>query len=218
MALCSSSCGNNAAVPRFPTGCVFDKRKGGIPNLIFISCNFRFAGAGETTVTITAPDGSTFQVGKITDHASWAAGVQHDMIRISPEGLGEKPQSTFTQQRVSSCRPEEIASETHVINFQSYQVDNDNFWDREYWNQVRTQFNKFRLLYWDCNENVFYSGDVTDPGFEFVPTAGPGYIIPQIGQTDNAYYEANLSFVYEGIPAIISVAGLSAALTIDVNT
>lgn len=217
MSLCSSSCGNNAEVPRFPTGCVFEKRKGGIPNLIFISCNFRFADSDESSVSITDPNGVTFSVGRITDSTSWAAGVQHNMIRISPEGLGEKPQSSFTNARFSSCRPEEIASETHAINFQSFQVDNDNFYDRTYWQTVRTNFNKYRLLYWDCNENLFYTGDPTDPGFEFVPTV-LGYNIPQIGQTDNAFYEANLSFVYEGIPAIISIAGLQEALTIDVNT
>lgn len=218
MALCSSSCGNNAAVPRFPTGCVFDKRKGGIPNLIFISCNWRFAGDGETTVAVTTPTGSTIQVGKITDWWAWALGVQHNMIRISPEGLGDKPESSFTTARFSSCRPEEIASETHNINFQSYQIDADNFSDRTYWQTVRTNFTKYRLLYWDCNGIIYYSGDVTDPGFEFVPTSGPGYIIPQIGQTDNAYYQAALSFVYEGIPAMIEVANIEEAFTIDVNT
>lgn len=217
MALCSSSCGNNAAVPRFPTGCVFDKRKGGIPNLIFLSCNARFAGDDETSVTLTSPTGSTFQVGKITDWHSWAALVQHNMLRISPEGLGDKPESSYTLARFSSCRPEEIASETHVLNFQSYQIDVDNFSDRTYWQTVRTNFTKYRVIYQDCNGIIYYTGDPEDPGFEFVPTA-LGYVMPQIGQTDNAYYQANLSFVYEGIPAMIEVVNIEEALTIDVNT
>lgn len=215
--LCSSSCGNNAAVPRFPTGCIFEKRKGGIPNLIFLSCNARFATEAEDYITLTDSDGVSFSVGTITDPTSWSALVQHDMVRISPEGIGEKPASSYTQERVSSCRPEEIASETHTLTFQSKQVDNDNFYDRTYWQTVRTNFNKYRVLYWDCNQNLFWTGDPEDPAFEFVPTE-LGYVIPPIGQTDNAFYQANLSFVYEGIPAIINVPGIEEAFTIDVNT
>lgn len=215
--LCSSSCGGGSAVPRFPTGCVLETRKGGIPNLIFMSCNVRFAGDGETSVSLTTPTGSTIQVGKITDYTSWAILVQNNMVRISPEGLGDKPESTYTQQRLSSCRPEQIASETHTINFQSYQVDTDNFSDRTYWNQVRRNFDKYRLVYIDCNGIIYYSDDVEDPGFEFVPTA-LGYVIPQVGETDNAYYQANLSFVYEGIPAMVEVPNINEAFTIDVNT
>lgn len=217
MSLCSSSCGNNAEAPRFPTGCDVEQRKGGIPNLIFISCNVRFAGDGETSIPLTTPTGSTINVGKITDYTSWALLVQNNMVRISPEGLGDKPESSYTLERVSSCKPEQIASETHVVNFQSKQVDGDNFYDRTYWQQVRTQFNKYRLLYIDCNGIIYWTGDPEDPGFEFTPTV-LGYIMPQIGQTDNAYYQANLSFVYSGIPAMILVANIMEALTIDVNT
>lgn len=182
-----------------------------------MSCNVRFAGDGETSVSLTTPTGSTIQVGKITDYTSWALLVQNNMVRISPEGLGDKPESTYTQQRLSSCRPEQIASETHTINFQSYQVDTVNFSDRTYWNTVRNNFDKYRLVYIDCNGIIYYSDDVEDPGFEFVPTA-LGYVMPQIGQTDSAYYQANLSFVYEGIPAMVEVPNIDEAFTIDVNT
>lgn len=215
MSLCSSSC--NAAVPRFPTGCTFEKRAGGIPNLLFLSCNARFAAANQTSVSVTTPTGSIISVGRITDYLSWALLVQNNMVRTSPVGLGEKPESTFTNQRFASCLPEEISSETHIINFQSYQMDNDNYYDRTYWQNVRTNFTKFRLMYLDCNDVIYYTGDPTDPGFEFVPTS-LGYIIPQVGQTDKAFYQANLSFVYEGIPAPIEVANIMTALNIDVNT
>lgn len=213
MALCAASC--SAAVPRYPTGCTFSKRKGGIPNLIFMSCNWKFATAAEGSVQIQTPTGSIITTGVITDPTSWDIGIQNDMIRISPTGLGEKPESTFTTARFSSCLPEEISDETHAINFQSFQIDPDNFYDRAYWNNVRTNFPKFRLIYIDCNDIIYYTGDVSDPGFEFVPTA-LGYVIPQVGQTDKAYYQANLSWSYEGIPDMISVAGLD--FSFDVNT
>lgn len=138
------------------------------------------------------------------------------MIRLSPEGLGEKPESTFTNARFSSCRPEEISQETHGINFQSFQMDNDNYYDRTYWNNVRLNYNKFRLMWIDCDSVVYYTGDPTEPGFEFAPTA-LGYIQPQTNQ-DKAFYQANVSFVYAGIPAPIEVANIETALTIDVNT
>lgn len=214
MSLCSSSC--NAAVPRFPTGCTFDKRAGGIPNLIFLSCNARFAASNQTSVSVVTPTGSTISVGRITDYTSWAILVQNNMVRTSPEGIGEKQASAFTQARFSSCRPEEISQETHTINFQSFQVDNDNYYDREYWNNIRQNYTKFRLVWMDCDGVIYYSGDPTDPGFEFAPTE-LGYIQPPTNQ-DKAYYQANLSFVYGGIPAPIEVPNIESALNIDVNT
>lgn len=212
MSLCSSSC--NAAVPRWVGGCNITKRQGGISNLIFISCNWKFATSGTTTVT--SPTGSTLTVGVITDWRNWALGVQNNMIRPSPEGLGEKPESTFTTARFSSCRPEEIESETHLINFQSFDTDPDNYYDRTYWNTIRTNFGKYRIMYKECNGLVRYTGDVTDPGFAFTPQV-LGYIHPQL-QDNSAYYQANLSFLYEGIPAPILVTNLDEALNIDVNS
>lgn len=209
--LCAASC--NAAVPRFPTGCTFSKRAGGIPNLIFMSCNFRFATSG--SITIQDPTGANINIGLITDPTSWELGVQKNMIRISPTGLGDKPESTFTNARFSSCLPEEIASETHLVNFQSFDIDADNFYDRAYWNTIRTNYPKYRLLYQDCNGIIYYTGDVTDPGFAFVPTVGPTYVIPQTND-EKAFYQANLSFKYDGIPAMIEVAGLD--FSFDVNT
>lgn len=214
MSLCSSSC--NAAVPRFPTGCTFEKRAGGVPNLLFLSCNARFAVAPATSVSVTTPTGSTILVGRITDYTSWAILVQNNMVRLSPEGLGEKPASSFTTQRFASCRPEEISQETHGINFQSFQVDNDNYYDRTYWQNIRQNFTKFRLAWLDCDGILYYTGDPADPGFEFVPTE-LGYIQPQTN-TEKAHYQANLSFNYEGIPAPIEIANLDAALNVDVNT
>lgn len=216
MSLCSPSCGNSTEAPRFPAGCLFETRKGGIPNFIFLNCTARFAGDGETTVTLTDPNGVNFQVGKITDSTSWAALVQHGMARLSPEGIGEKPESTYTTQRLSSCRPEEIASETHAINLQSFQMDEDNFYDHTYWKKVRTNYSKYRVVYWDCAKNLYYSGDVEDPGFEFSPTR-LGYTIPN-NNNENAFYQANLSFIHEGDPTPIFIPGLPEALTIDVNT
>lgn len=212
--LCASSC--NAAVPRWSGGGCgnIQKRNGGISNLIFISCNWRWAESG--TVSVITPTGQTISVGLITDWTTWALGVQKNMIRISPDGLGDKPESTFTNARFSSCLPEEIASETHVVNFRSYDIDPDNFYDRTYWNTVRTNIGKYRLLYLNCDNVIHYSGDVTDPGFEFSPQV-LGYVIPQTKE-EKVYYQANLSFIYEGIPAMIEVANISEALNIDANS
>lgn len=214
MSLCGSC--SNTAVPRWPIGCNLQKRDGGIPNLIFISCNWKWATVAEGTVSVTTPTGTTISVGLITDWTTWALGVQNNMIRPSPEGIGEKPESTFTQARFSSCRPEEIESETHLINFQSFDIDPDNYYDRTYWNQVRTNYAKYHLLYQGCNGLVHYTGDVSDPGFAFTPQV-LGYIKPPL-QDNKDYYQANLSFLYNGIPDLINVVNLDEALNIDVNS
>lgn len=214
MSLCASSC--NAAVERWAGGCSFTKRAGGIPNLIFISCNLQFAVAPATSVSVVTPSGSTISMGRIEDYTSWALAVQSNMARQSPEGIGEKPESAFTNARFSSCRPEEIASETHTVNFQSFDIDAVNFYDRTYWNSVRTNYTKYRLMYMDCNGIIYWTGDPSDPGFEFSPTA-LGYIIPNTSN-DKAYYLANTSFIYEGIPAMVEVPNIEAAFNIDVNT
>lgn len=214
MSLCASSC--NAPVQRWAGGCSFNKRAGGIPNLIFISCNLQFAVAPATSVSVITPAGTTISMGRITDYTSWALAVQNNMARQSPEGIGEKPESAFTNARFSSCRPEEIASETHTVNFQSFDIDPDNFYDRTYWNSVRTNYTKYRLMYMDCNGIIYWTGDPSDPGFEFSPTA-LGYIIPNTSN-DKAYYLANTSFIYEGIPAMVEVPNIEAAFNIDVNT
>lgn len=212
MSLCSSSC--NAAVPRWSGGCNIVKRDGGISNLIFISCNFRFASTGY--VTVVDPLGVSFSVGVITDWHSWAAGVQHNMIRPSPVGIGEKPESTFTLAKFASCLPEEIESETHLVNFQSFDTDPVNYYDRTYWNTIRTNYIKYHLMYLGCNDLVHYTGDVTDPGFAFTPTV-LGYVKPP-AQENKDFYQANLSFLYSGIPAMINVVNLDEALNIDVNS
>lgn len=216
MSLCASSC--NAAVPRWSGGGCgnITKRSGGISNLIFLSCNWKFATAAEGAVDVTTPTGDTISVGVITDYTSWAIGVQNNMIRISPDGLGDKPESTFTTARFSSCLPEEIASETHVVNFRSYDIDSVNYYDRTYWNTVRTNIGKYRLIYLNCDNIVHYTGDVSDPGFEFSPSV-LGYVIPQTKE-EKAYYQANLSFIYEGIPDFVDVVNLSEALNIDANS
>lgn len=212
MALCATGC--TTTVPRFVGGCNIQKRQGGISKLIFLSCNVRFASSG--TISLTTPSGSTISIGVITDYLNWALLVQNNMVRTSPEGIGEKPESTFTTTRFSSCRPEEISAEQHTVNFQSFDVDPDNLYDNTYWNAVRTNYGKYKLMYYDCNGLIHYTGDVTDPGFDFVPSS-LGYIIPSTYE-ENPYYQCNLSFNYEGIPVPIDVASIETAFNIDVNT
>lgn len=213
--LCASSC--NAAVPRWSGACDITKRAGGISNLIFTSCNWKFATVAEGAINVTTPTGAIISVGLITDYTSWALGVQHNMIRISPEGIGEKPASSFTTEKFSSCRPEEISSETHAVNFKSFDTDPDNFYDVTYWNSIRRNYGKYRLMYYDCASIIYYSGDVEDPGFQFIPTTGPGYIIPP-GKENKSYWEANLSFLFDGNPDMIEVANIAEALNIDANS
>ncbi len=214
MALCSSSC--NIAVPRWSGGCNIQTRDGGIDTLIFLSCNYKFATVAEGAVDITTPTGSVISVGLITDNTSWSIGVQNNMVRPSPEGLGEKPEPSQTLTRFSSCRPEEIESTTHNVNFQSFDVDVDNLFDRTYWNTICTDFGAMRLIYRGCNGLIYFTGDVSDPGFRFTPQV-LNYIHPQL-QDNKGFYQVNLSFLFECIPVPLDIVGLDDALEIDVNS
>lgn len=214
MALCASSC--NAAVPRWVGGCNIQTRDGGINQLIFLSCNWKFATVAEGSVTITTPTGGSIVTGVITDYTSWAIGVQNNMIRPSPEGLGEKPEPSSTLTRFSSCRPEEIESTTHQVNFQSFDVDTDNYYDRTYWNTICTDYGKYRFLYRGCTGLVYYTGDPSDPGFRFTPQVIDN-VIPQL-QDNKQFYQANLSFLFNCIPEPLNVVNLDTALDIDVNS
>lgn len=216
--LCATDCISNGAVPRWGNGCGnIQQRAGGISSLLFFACNMRFATVAEGSISLTTPTGTTISMGLITDYTSWALAVQNNMIRPSPLGIGEKPASSFETEKLTSCRPAAISSETHVINFKSFDTDPDNFYDVAYWNRIRREYGKFRFVYKDCGGIVYYTGDVEDPGFEFTPTSGPGYIIPP-GVETNSYWEANLSFLFDGNPDMIEVVNLSEALNIDANS
>lgn len=204
--ICSYTC--STATPHWSAGaCNIETREGGIPYLIFFACNFKF------NASVMSENG-LITIGAITDYTSWEEGVHNRLISRTPEGLGEKPLGSFTTQRLSSCSPEAIASETQNLSFVSYDTDSTSFTDRTYWNNIRTNYGKFRLAWQDCNGYVHYSGNVADPGFVFVPTA-LGYVIPQTND-ENSFYQADLSFKYSGLPTIINVANINDAFVTNI--
>lgn len=202
MGICANTCAPDA--PYWSAdACNIQTSPGGIAFLIFAVCNFRF------NAIITKADGTTVSIGAITDPESWRVAVHNRLISRSPEGYGEKPSSSFTTERVRACTPEGIASKTHSVNFISKDTDPVNFTDVDYWTNIETNYDRFRLMYQGCNEIIYYSGDADDPGFQFTPTV-LGYVKPN-NNDENDFYEANMSFKYRGIVPKIEVIGIDSA-------
>lgn len=206
MPLCANSC--SVSPPAWTSACNVQTTPGGIPFLIFAACNFRF------DATITKADGTTVAIGAITDPESWRIAVHNRLIARSPEGYGEKASSTFTVERVIACSPETIASKTHVLNFISKDTDAVNFLDVTFWDDIELNYGQYRLMYQACNEVIHYTGEISDPGFNWVPTQ-LGYIKPNNNQ-ENDFWEANVSWQYRGAIKRIEVIGIDSAFVEDI--
>lgn len=208
MALCASDC--IQAAPRWTNACNITTRSGGIKNLVFFTCNFKF------NANVVTPSGATVAIGSATDYTQWRIAVANRLISRTPDGYGEKPLSSFTTERLVACSPEAIVSETHTVSFISKDVDATNLDDCTYWNTVRNNYYTYRLGWIDCNGYFYGSGDSTDPGLAFVPTA-LGMVIPN-NNDESIYYQADLSFKNSGIICPQNIVNLNDAFLVDVNT
>ena len=103
-----------------------------------------------------------------------------------------------------------------LINFQAFDIDTVNLFDRTYWNDICNNFGFMRLIYRSCDGLIHFTGNVSDPGFRFTPTV-LNAIYPQL-EDNKMFYQVNLSFIYGCIPEPLNVVGLDDALEIDVNS
>lgn len=210
MALCSSDCFR--ATPRWTNACSIQTREGGIPYLVFFSCNFKFGAVVKSGLT-----GGDVTIGAITDYTAWRTGVQHKLISRTPEGIGEKPATSPTTERVSSCKPESISNMTHTINFTSKDVDTTNLTDVEYWNDICSNYDYYRIGWLGCDDEiVYYTGDASDPGFPFSLTTLSD-VFPQTNE-ESFSYQIGVSFNNRCLAVPLKVTSLNDAFISDVNT
>jgi hypothetical protein len=180
LSLCSAACAID--VPQFLTAdCEPKTRKGGIQHLGFIKCDYVFT--------------------DITDEAEWAAAVTAHDVHITTEGVGSKPETSKTNIKLSSCRPETISGETHTIPFRTYATDLATETDFSIHNQVRNNIGKFRMFWIGCDGLFYLNPDyATDnAGFE-CSVSKWDYIVPE-DSNEPAYYDIELTFTYVGIVA-----------------
>lgn len=207
--LCATDCFQ--ATPRWTGACSIQTRQGGIPYLIFFACNFKFSATVRSPIT-----GGNVTIGAITDYTAWRTAVQHRLVSRSPEGVGEKPAATPTTERLSSCKPEAIANMTHSLSFVSKDMDNTNYSDWTYWNNICSNYDVLRIAWLGCDNLLYYTGDVSDPGFPFSMT-GIGNVIPQTNE-ESISYNMDVSFNFRCIPKPILITNLNDAFLSDINT
>ncbi len=199
LTLCATDCHVNP--PCFAEDCDITTRPSGIQFLIFFACDFSF----DATV-------DAVPYGPIADYTVWETAIANGHIGLSPEGFGSKPQSTPQTERVSACLPEAIISETHTIAFTSKSMDNTNLTDATYWNNIKTNYKRYRLGYVGC-DGYFYGKSTTEPGYVFTPSA-LGLIKEDNNDTVDRY-EANLSFKHNGIVIPQEITNLLTAFNTD---
>lgn len=151
---CPIGCG--ATPVQWSTVCPVAHRKGGIPYIVALNCEY-----SPTDAELESP-------------AYWCsllAIIPAPVVSISPVLLGEKPDSTFTEEQQSSCSPPEITGQTNKITFSTTELDNTVtglrttwFKDYNYWLDLNANYRRYKFGYIDC-EGYFY-GFLTDVSFK----------------------------------------------------
>lgn len=208
MALCVSTCAVDTPLI-WAQECDFQKRESGILNLIFFRCDWQFSG----NVTI---NNEVLAIGPVTDLDAWRTGITNRFIVKSPDGFGDEPQPSFTTERVTSCVPEAITGETHVVNFTSKNTDPDNLTDCTWWNDIRLDYNRFRFGYCTCDGFYYGDTDANEPFFRWAPTQW-GRIIDEDSNVPQKY-EVSLSWNLLGLICPRDIPGLKDIFNIDVPT
>jgi hypothetical protein len=199
--LCATACAEDP--PQFAVDCEIQTRESGISHFVLFACDFSFDAAVTGCGT----------VGAITDYTSWEQGIACGKISLSPEGYGAKPLSTFTTERISACKPEQIIGETHAMNFISKAVDNTNLTDCTYWNSLRSNWSKYTIGYIGC-DGLWYGKSSTEPGFAFT-LAGLGSVKEDNNDVADRY-EANFTWKHSGLVCPINIPNLMDAFKTEV--
>lgn len=114
-------------------GCNTEKRRGGVPRLVFKKCNVTFA--------------------DITDLAEWQTKIEAGDIVATGELMGQKPKGSFTKGKFSSKRPEEVTGKTNTIQFKDYNAKLDDNGDLVFWDLIQKNYRKYSMGYIDDHDN-----------------------------------------------------------------
>ena len=152
--------------------------------------------------------GCDVSVADITDPAAIAALVASGDIALGPIGKLDLPSPTATtSEDVNICAGATVISTTYVLNFTSYQTAGD---DCEYWNTFLKNHASYRIVWFNCDGEIYASGEYIDymrdtsgtpdavtgnPGFQFTVTSPPHEVE---GDGKKVRWETSLSIELDG--------------------
>jgi len=178
--LCISNCAPTLPIAVEGANCgEINTREGGISHLFIAKCSVKFD-----------PD-----VNPITDWESWKAFADNREIMLSPIlRSGDKPETETTEERVATCNPPTVISETHLINIQSVLADTDNLTDYDFWGKLKTDLKGYNIGWVGCDGLVYTNGNI--PGFQM--SGNISEIIPENNEALK-YFMGQLKFKYKGL-------------------
>lgn len=178
--LCVSNCEIDLPISPEGANCGdIETREGGISHLIAAKCTIQFDPL----------------VNPITDWESWQTFVNNRDIMLSPIlRSGDKPETETTTERVATCLPETVTSETHLINFQSVLADLENLSDYDFWARLKEKLSGYNIGWVGCDGLVYVNGNI--PGFKM--SGNVSEVIPENNETLK-YFMGQLRFKYKGL-------------------
>lgn len=191
MSICNIGC--LADVPSL-TVCDIPVRVSPIGNIGIFACNAGF------DRNVTLADGVTeVPIGPITDPQSWQDLIDNNLFALSPNIGGSKPATTQTTEDVPCAGPI-IIGEQHTIVIDSIVAPAD-YSDYTYWQNVRTNYLKYKMAYFDCCGTLYGSAcDADAPFFGFTTDVQP---ITEKSSTAVVRWQGNVTFNYIGVPTPI---------------
>ena len=195
MSICKPGCvtGTKPKVG-YTNGCGTKKAKGGIPRLLFLVCD----------PTYVHPNAVADGVSPWTNLDNVKAAMCAGILNFTGPVLGDKPATSFTKKRTSSCAPETIVGGSQQVNFQDYNVttdeDNDPTLEEfDFWDWVKNNYPYLKFGWVTCDEKMFlYDGD-------FTPEVSP---ITEQTSDDSAYFGGSVFMQTDAIIKPFFVKGL----------
>lgn len=200
-ALCGAECGTSGKPQQSYRAFCDDviTRRYGNPFFALIGCN------------VTIPD--------ITDLVSVAALVASGDIYLGPIGKIDLPApSVVTSEDINICAGVTVINTTYALTFSTYQTADD---DCEYWADFLKRHRGFRIVWFDCDGNLYCQGEYVtfgrtpltaptptgNPGFEFTVASPPH---PVEGDGKKVRWETTLNIELPGSEIIryVNIPGL----------
>lgn len=157
--LCGAGCGTSGQpMATYTDYCdEVTLRRYGNPYFVLIGCNVNIA--------------------DITDLVAVAALVTSGDIVVGPVGKFDVPKpSVVTSEDINICSGVTVINTTYAPTFSTYQTA-DN--DCEYWADLLKRHKSFRVMWFDCDQNLSAQGEyidfLRDPANASVPTGNPGF-------------------------------------------
>jgi hypothetical protein len=148
-------------------------RKGGISTLLLLKCD-------STLIDLT-------------DEAEWSALKTAGKLIVSPKGFGELTQPTTTKEQLDGCSPEVVVDEVSGITFSTKLLDNVNYLDFDFEDDVKNLYDSYTLMWIGCDGLLYYSR-------AWVTTENPGIYgwVPEVFRTsaNNSLQSLNINATF----------------------